>query len=272
MIKSMYSGVSGLRAHQAKMDVVGNNIANVNTAGYKSSRVTFSDVFTQTNSTATAPADDGTIGGMNPQQIGLGVTVNSIDLDFNAGSPQDTGRTLDVALSGDGFFAIMNPSGETLYTRLGAFEKDGGDNGGNLVIAGTGHFVLDSDGQKINVSGYTNVQIDQRGNVLGLDDSNDVQIIATIQVANFINPGGLEKVGGSMYKATQNSGEPLADDDLIAGNNGTGLLSPGYLEMSNVDLAREFTELIVTQRGYQANSRVITTSDTLLEELINLKR
>lgn len=269
MMKSMYSGVSGLKAHQTKMDVVGNNISNVNTVGFKAQRAVFTDVIYQKLSSASAPSDDAA-GGTNAQQIGLGVSVNAINTDFNSGSPQSTGYGLDLCLSGDGFFMIKasQDDEEMLYTRLGNFTLDANSN----LVNGSGYYVMSSDQDVINCEGYTNVSVDSKGVIRGINDSGDEEEIATIGVANFVNPSGLEKTGNSNYRETANSGEVLSDGDLVVGENGTGEIVPGYLEMSNVDLAREFTEMIVTQRGYQANSRVITVSDTMLEELINLKR
>jgi len=269
MMKSMYSGVAGLKSHQTKMDVIGNNIANVNTTGFKAQRAIFTDVIYQKLASASAPTDDGA-GGTNPQQIGLGVSVSTIDTDFNSGSPQSTGYGLDLCLSGDGFFMLKESedSEEIVYTRLGNFKLDANSN----LVNGSGYMVLSSDQDSINCEGYTNVSVDKKGVIRGINDSGEEEEIAVIGVANFVNPGGLEKLGNSNYKETANSGEVLTEGDLVVGENGTGEIVPGYLEMSNVDLAREFTEMITTQRGYQANSRVITVSDTMLEELINLKR
>jgi len=266
----MYSGVSGLRSHQTKMDVIGNNIANVNTFGFKASSVTFQDVYSQTTAAAAAPAEDGTVGGKNAMQVGLGASVAAINIKTNAGSPQSTESSLDVAINGDGYFVLQDNEGREVYTRVGNFKLDAE---GNLVHSGTGYFVTSVDGEPIqNDANLTNVAIDQLGWVKGLDEEGNEVQIAQIRLVNFMNNAGLEKMGNSMYQETANSGDPLENDDQVAGNNGTGLLAPGYLEMSNVDLATEFTEMITTQRGYQANSRVITTSDTMLEELINLKR
>ena len=270
MVRSMYSGVSGLRSHQTKMDVIGNNIANVNTTGFKASSVTFQDVYSQTTAAASAPAEDGNLGGKNSMQVGLGASVAAINIKTKAGSAQSTERTLDVAISGDGYFVLRDNTGRDVYTRVGNFNLD---EAGNLVHAGTGYFVTSVDEDIItNADNLTNVEIDQLGNVKGLDAEGNEQIIGQIRLVNFMNNAGLEKLGNSMYQVSANSGEPLEEEDQVPGNNGTGVLLPGYLEMSNVDLATEFTEMITTQRGYQANSRVITVSDTRLEELINLKR
>lgn len=275
MVRSMYSGVSGLRVHQTKMDVIGNNIANVNTAGYKASIAIFEDTFCQNTATTTAPSEDGTMGGKDAMQIGLGAAVAAINIKTKASSAQSTERALDVALTGDGYFALEDPTNEgaTVYTRSGNFKLDAN---GDLVHAGTGYYVLDSEGARITglTAEHTNIAIDQQGHVKGLNREGVEEIIEghILQVANFRNNEGLLKIGKSLYQESSNSGEVIADEALVAGNNGTGDMLPGYLEMSNVDLATEFTEMITTQRGYQANSRVITVSDTMLEELINLKR
>ena len=270
MVRSMFSGVSGLRSHQTKMDVIGNNIANVNTTGFKASSVTFQDVYSQTTAPSAAPADDGTIGGKNAMQIGLGASVAAINIKTNSGAPASTERALDVAISGDGYFVLQDTMGRDIYTRVGNFMLD---SEGYLVHSGTGYFVTSVDEDVIqNTDNLTNIAIDQNGFVKGLDADGAEQIIGQIRLVNFMNNAGLEKLGNSMYQVSSNSGEPLDEEDQIAGNNGTGMLLPGYLEMSNVDLATEFTNMITTQRGFQANSRVITTSDSMLEELVNLKR
>ncbi len=135
MMRSLYSGLSGLKSHQTRMDVVGNNISNVNTTGYKSSRATFADMLSQNLNDATAP--HGRVGGTNPKQIGLGTNVASTDLIFKDGAPLTTGKNTDLALSGDGLFVVQK-NGQTYYTRDGAFEFDAA---GNYVLPGSGHFV-----------------------------------------------------------------------------------------------------------------------------------
>jgi len=270
MINSMYSGVSGVQAHQEKMNVVSNNIVNVNTNGFKASRVVMTDSFSDTLQAASAGT--ATIGGRNPMQSGLGVTVGTIDVDTSYNTPTSTGRTLDAAINGDGYFEFKDNSGDTVYSRVGNFDVD--PTTGLLTDGVTGYQVLDSTGAAITIPANSKFKsIDQQGNIIATDNTTDVEsTVATLGIANFANNQGLEKLGSGMYNETANSGAALSADDKVAGNNGTGLLKTGCLEMSNVDLAKEFTEMITAQRGYQACSRVITTSDTLLEELINLKR
>ena len=263
-MRSMFSAVSGLRAHQTRMDVIGNNIANVNTVGFKSSRVTFQDIFNQTLKTGSAPTPGGT-GGTNPQQVGLGAAIGAIDVLHTPGGIESTDNPLDLAINGDGFFVVSDgPS--TYYTRAGNFHLDAE---ANLVTA-DGMFVLDTGLAPISASGdYVSIVIDKNGNVNGVNQDGSVTTIATIGLAKFINPGGLEKAGQNMYRETLASGAPVA---VEPGVDGAAYLTPSALEMSNVDLSRELTDMIITERGFQANSRVITTSDEMLQELVNLKR
>ncbi|MGI6150598.1 MAG: flagellar basal-body rod protein FlgF [Christensenellales bacterium] len=275
MMRSLYSGVTGLRSHQTKMDVIGNNIANVNTIGFKSSRVVFQDIFSQTVAPASAPSADN--GGTNPQQIGLGVQLATIDISYAPSSTQYTGNTLDLAIDGDGYFIIQEGSGYT-YTRAGNFKTDSEnylvDSNGNYVMGYTG--TPDANGtvttlERIKLDpAYTDISINRNGEVVGLEvTTKATTVIGRIALATFANPNGLEKIGGNAYRATVNSGTAV---NKAPGSGGTGAINPSSLEMSNVDLTSEFTDMIVTQRGFQANSRIITTTDEMLEELVNMVR
>ena len=414
MMRSMFAGVSGLRSHQIMMDVVGNNIANVNTVGFKASRVLFQDALSQMIRGSSGGTGEATAG-VNPQQVGLGVKIASTDTLFAQGGSQLTGRSTDVAIQGDGFFATR-VGNETLYTRSGAFTFDqqgfltdssGGvvqgwiadpngaisttspvqdiqipigksiapvpsttvRMGGNLsvdalvtdppvlnaidVIDALGSKqrvsfeftktgpnawdmeVLDPTGASIGTTGLTfdpstgaltapavppsftftptsgaanltftvdfsggngappltqfggtsdAAAVSQDGSGLGLlrafaisDDgilsavfsNGRSQAMARLGLASFTNPGGLIRAGDSRFRASNGSGQALIGP---TGSAGRGTMSAGTLEMSNVELAQEFTNLIVAQRGFQANSRIITTSDEILQELVNLKR
>ncbi len=408
----MYAAVSGLRAHQTMMDVVGNNIANVNTYGFKKSNVIFQDILSQTINGASAPT--GANGGTNSAQIGLGAQVGSIAQNFLQGALQGTGRSLDLGIQGDGFFSI-DQGGESVFGRAGAFYVDAngslvsGDGGyvqgwtaddaglinnsgatgriqipagaqvapivtslinlgGNLpagavvgdvnitslnvfdaqgatteltltftktadnawdltasygdpavaVAVGEGALTFDAAGRivtpadfdaniaagaipglgdiAITLGGDANGEITQlaalgsvgalnqdgssTGQLAGLVVGNDgvitgsytngqVKAIGQVAIASFANAEGLERVTGTLFRASANSG--LAQLGVAAAG-GRGVVAPGTLEMSNVDLAEEFTNLIRAQRGFQANSRVITTSDEMLQEIVNLKR
>ena len=277
MMRSLYSGVTGLRNHQTKMDVIGNNIANVNTAGYKASRVIFQDIYSQTVAPASAPT--ATSGGTNPQQIGLGMQLATIDILNTESASQYTGNTLDLAIDGDGYFVVENGAGYT-YTRAGNFYTDSQ----NYLVDSNGNYVM---GYQVNLTtgvpvtpltmgpilldpNYHEVSINFNGQVVGVHNTTgDTNYLGQLVLATFANPNGLQKAGENMYRTTVNSGAPVYN---TPGEGGTGDLNPGSLEMSNVDLTAQFADMITTQRGFQANSRIITTTDEMLEELVNMVR
>ncbi|QDB78173.1 flagellar hook protein FlgE [Georgenia sp. 311] len=412
MLRSLFSGISSLRSHQTMLDVTGNNIANANTTGFKSSRTQFEDTLSQMIQAPGAP--QGQNGGTNPAQVGLGVRVAGISTDFTPGAAQQTGRSLDMMIDGDGFFVVNGGGGEQLYTRNGAFSLDATGQlvtasgarvmgwaadangvvnangplsplslpvtttmgaratstvtfGGNLPAdakvadptatppveattllrsievysadgtptpvdvsftlqasspsatwavsvadrsgtqLGTGTVTFNANGSLQNVTlppvtvGGSAVTLDlgaltgfaalttveasgqdgqgagvlqsfamaSDGTLIGSFSNGLKRAVGQVAVSTFANSGGLEKAGGSMLRASVNSGDPQVG---VAGQGGRGDLTGGALEMSNVDLSQEFTNLIVAQRGFQAGSRVITTSDELLQELVNLKR
>ena len=436
MMRSLFSGVAGLRSHQTRMDVIGNNIANVNTVGYKSQQVTFSDVLYQTTQSASGSNAETGAGGTNAKQIGLGSTVSSISTKVNeTGGYQTTNKPFDLMVNGGSFF-IVNNAGTNYFTRAGNFQLDNAgtlvssqgfpvmgwdaDEEGNVQVDNvskiclyapennyaapmatknitlSGNINKEDDSfsvaggtRSVNVSFYDNLgykyqltlqitqdseykyninssalscagkpvrddikakvasifsgsiefnpangaiktpadgkltlktsalgidampddvtfdvsQVTCRGTETSLDsargdldglgagrtvgtlsevsigkdgkiaakyDNGDQRVIAQIAVASFVNPSGLEKVGDNLFQQTLNSGEFDGIGKDVTEDGGS--FATGVLEMSNVDLAAEFTDMITTQRGYQANSRIITVSDTLLEELINLKR
>lgn len=408
MLRSLYSGVSGLRNHQTRLDVIGNNIANVNTTGFKSSRVIFKDLFSQTLRAATSSYGDR--GGSNPIQVGLGVTLASIDTNHGDGSIQYTGNETDLAIEGSGFFIVRDGSTH-MYTRAGNFDLDeegylvipgsglrvqglaGGVDGklndirvstgetyepqatkeirfdGNLNVvvadgatftnsievydslgrlhnleiaftkvagvnewgwsaaapagftatSATGTIVFDTAGNIVadapntdkftitltasdglaqesqieldfsNVTGAAGKEhtiaaayrdgapqgtlksysIDGTGAIIGEFSNGLIQNVGQVAMARFANPAGLMKVGNTAFVESNNSGLKQIGQ---AGTAGFGTVASSSLEMSNVDLSQEFTEMIVTQRGLQANSRIITTSDEVLQEIVNLKR
>ncbi|GIG27656.1 flagellar hook protein FlgE [Cellulomonas marina] len=394
MLRSLFSGISGLRAHQTMLDVTGNNIANVNTTGFKSSQTAFQDTLSQMVKSGAA-AQDG-IGGSNPAQVGLGVKLAGISTSFTQGSSQLTGKSTDMMIQGDGFF-VVSKGGTDFFTRAGNFDFD---STGQMVLPGEGAKVqgwmavngvvdtnaplsdlkvpvgtlmqakatqnaalagnlpadatvgtlierttkaYDTEGNErtltlgftrtaagwdlvasdgtatspttslaftdgeltttapitlgsttpvtvavtglTSFAGVTSVAVASQdgydagelqafslgadGTITGTFSNSLKQVIGRMAMSSFTNPGGLEKAGGSLFATTANSG---AAQIGTAGTGGRGTLTGGALEMSNVDLSSEFTSLIVAQRGFQANSRVITTSDDVLQELINLKR
>jgi flagellar hook protein FlgE len=273
MLRSLYSGVSGMRGFQNKLDVIGNNIANVNTVGFKMSRVMFKDILSQTVGGVTAP-DGGNQGGVNAKQIGLGVAIGAIDTIHTAGSAQTTNVTTDLRIDGDGFFAVKSNMDQTTpyLTRAGNFTLDANR---DLVTSDGLHVMTVGGSDKITLPvEVTAFTISQDGKIIGIDNtgaSTDTGI--QIGIIKVTNPGGLEKIGGNLYRSNSNS-DVNPTPEVVAANDaalGTGSIVSGQLEMSNVDLTSEFTEMIIAQRGFQSNSRIITTSDEILQEIVNLK-
>lgn len=301
MVKSMYSGISGLRAHQSKMDVIGNNIANVNTYGFKSGRVTFKESIYQTSSSSSSGND--IYGGSNASQIGYGSQVGTIDLLMANGSYAPTDSSTDCMIDGQGFFlvgakgdaiALENGTSDLLsgfnLTRVGNFQFDGDgylvDGSGNVVYGYRGTTVdgswvgNTSELQPIRIpdagGGYeetpvtlNSIRIDATGEVIGTNTDGAIVTVGMIALSNVPNPAALEKTQGPYYKIQANTGIITANKP---GFGTTGTILNYGLEMSNVDLAREFSDMITTQRGFQANTKIITVTDEMLQELVNLKR
>ncbi|WP_207368450.1 flagellar basal body rod protein FlgG [Heyndrickxia coagulans] len=254
MLRSLYSGVSGMKNFQTELDTIGNNIANVNTYGYKKGRVTFKDAISQTLVSATP--------GTSAQQVGLGSQIGSIDTVDTSGSPELTGRPLDFAITGDGYFRVKDGD-DTYYTRAGNFYFD--DN--RRLVNSEGFAVLDTNGQAITLGAdVKSFSVATDGTITDQDGNT----IGTISIATFQNPAGLTKVGGNLYTTTNSNAGTVTVSQ--PGQDGAGTIKSGYLEMSNVDLSEELTNMIVAERGFQANTRIITTSDEILQELVNLKR
>lgn len=300
MMRSLYSGVAGLRAHQTRMDVVGNNISNVNTYAYKSQRATFRDLYYQTTRASS--------NGVNAMQLGYGSQVGSIDTLHMRSGYSPTDRPMDIYIDGEGFITVQDPNGGGMFTRVGALSfmpiKDSVPAGqyrlvdinGNPVLGASSTVdltatpptasiptsKLDANGKFAatdpqgleeivigNFKDFTEISIGEDGKITGIYKNGEVLELGAIALAKVSNPEGLTMQGNSYFKAINNTGEIEYDQ---AGKNGVGRLVTGALEMSNVDLAKEFTEMITTQRGYQANSRIISVVDEMLQELVNLKR
>ena len=268
MLRSMYAGVSGMKGFQTKLDVIGNNIANVNTIGFKKSTINFQDLLSQNLSSS----------GVNPSQVGLGSTISSINTQHTPGSSMTTGVGTDLSIMGNGFFVVQAPDAigdEGRYlTRAGNFVAD---NEGFLVTA-QGYNVLDSAGQRIAIdpNTYDSFAINRAGEIMGKRSDTGVEELVlppgdTIGISSPPNPAGLRKFGGSLYEMTTNA-DPTGTIAIGSVGAMNTEMASGQLEMSNVDLTEEFTEMIIAQRGFQANSRTITTSDEILQEVINLKR
>ncbi len=245
-------------------------------------------MLSQTLSSAQSPTA-GSLGGVNAQQVGLGVKIGAVDTIMTDGALQPTNRDLDLAIEGNGFFMVSQDGDDMrFYTRDGAFYRDyegnlvnaGGyrvmgyaaDNAGAVTVGEANLTTLSIPNKKDFGAGIVDLQtfaIDGSGIIKGVYSDGSSHTLGQLALSKFDNPEGLEKVGNNNYRASNNSGAPQT---LVANTNGYGIVRQGVLEMSNVDLANEFTELIVTSRSYQANSRTITTSDEMLQELINLKR
>ncbi|GAA4060047.1 flagellar basal body rod protein FlgG [Amphibacillus indicireducens] len=283
MLRSMYSGIAGLKGFQTQLDVVGNNIANVSTSGYKKSRVAFQDMMSQTIAGASAPTD--IRGGINAQQVGLGSQIGAIDVIHTQGNRQTTNRTLDLSLEGDGMFVFASGTDADNFALADV----------NLAYSRAGNMYLDNNNYIVNANGEYLVGMNEAGNVGRIeipptassfsiqgdgtvnyiDGNNQTQIAGQIMLAKFANPGGLEQIGSNMYRSTVNDGMIGVDGIptlIVPESEGSASIVSGALEMSNVDLAEEFTNMIIAQRGFQANTRIITTSDEILQELVNLKR
>lgn len=283
MIKSMYSAVSGIKSFQTRMDVIGNNIANVNTTGFKSSRVVFKDLFYQTLSNASAPST--VKSGISPRQVGLGAAIANIDIQNTRTGMEQTDRPLDLYISGDGYFTVKDGTENTSYTRVGSFNFDVAgnlvDSNGSNVCGGVpvtpattpATFSIATAIEPIKVTdlvNYSNISVGKDGMISGINSTTGIiDNLGQIALAKFPNAEALLQDGNLYNKETLNSGVATY---VVPGLSASGTLTAGGLEMSNVDLSKEFTDMIVTQRGLQANARVITTSDEILQELVGLKR
>jgi flagellar hook protein FlgE len=275
MMRAMDAAVSGLKNHQTLLDVTANNIANVNTVGYKASRATFADSLSQMQIGATAPGNGQA--GRNAAQVGLGVQLASIDNLMGGGSLQSTGETTDLAIQGEGMFIVADGTPPAVptqveYTRAGNFTFN--DEG--YLTTQSGEYVLGAKkpGEAPNTfiqvpKGATDTSIGQDGSVSYIPEGGGERVTAGyVSIARFQNEAGLVRTTGSNWIESAASGK--AQDGTPGGN--FGLTISGTLEMSNVELASEFTNMIDAQRGFEANSRTITTADEMLQDLVNLKR
>lgn len=300
----MYAGISGMKAFQTKLDVIGNNIANVNTSGYKKGRATFQDMMSQPLSGASAPT--GIRGGINPSQVGTGAQVGTIDTIHTQGNRQTTERPLDLQLEGDGMFILARNIDAEDVTSFGVNDTEGVEmqysRAGNMylddngyIVNGNGQYLLgfqtlgtpenpassieDVDHENIGLiqipDSASSFSIEGNGVVNYIEDG-ETMVAGQIALSKFANTGGLEKTGSNMFQSSVNDGQfETGEGESIffqPEEAGTASIVAGALEMSNVDLSEEFTEMITAQRAFQANTRIITTSDEILQELVNLKR
>ncbi|RYL95338.1 flagellar hook-basal body complex protein [Sporolactobacillus sp. THM7-4] len=254
LLRSLGAGVSGLKNFQSDLDVIGNNIANVSTSGYKKARINFEDLFSQQLQGASA--------NKNAIDVGLGSQTGSIDNIVTGGTINQTGNPYDLAINGEGYFTVTDGT-TNYYTRAGDFKLN---TNGNGLVNSQGLSLVGVNGNFNGVSSFT---VAPNGTITGVPTGGGAPVnLGTVRVDTFSNPAGLEKVGNSLYRQTAASG-PAAQ---APGVGTSTTLQQGALEGSNVDLTDEMTNLIEAQRAYQANARTILTADQILQELVGLKR
>lgn len=265
LIGTLTSGISALKSFSKGLEVIGNNIANVNTTGYKSSSTSFADTFSNTLRAASAT-------GTAAVQIGTGVQIAGVSTNYTQGSLSSTGKNTDLGISGNGYFAVQDPSGINYATRDGSFHFDPS---GDLVNS-LGYNVLDVTGTKINVTNYdqvSSISIGKDGVVSAFySDPSLTYTSQTVALMKVPDETKLMKQGNNLYDFSSTGTAPLSAATATPGLTGLGAIQSGTLELSNVDLTEQFSELITTQRSFQAGSRLITISDSVLEDIVNLKR
>ena len=262
MVRSLFTAATGMIAQQTQVDVTSHNIANVNTMGYKKNRAEFADLMYQVMSYAGTPTSTTTTH-TTGIEVGLGVRPQAITKIHSQGYFKETGNNLDMVIAGNGFFQVQMPDGTTAYTRNGAWKLD---SDGNIVnddgLQLVPNITIPADATQISIVIDGTVSVLQPG-------AQEMQQVGQIEIVNFINPAGLYSSGDNLFLETGASGAPIIG---IAGQDGLGQIKQGFVEMSNVQLVEEMTELITGQRAYEANSKAITTSDAMLQTTNELKR
>ncbi|OFZ31640.1 MAG: flagellar basal-body rod protein FlgG [Bdellovibrionales bacterium RIFCSPHIGHO2_01_FULL_40_29] len=261
MIKSLNTAATGMVAQQNNMDVIANNIANVNTAGFKKSRAEFEDLVYHT---LKEPGQASGLNSVTPTgvQTGLGVRTAAVQKDFSMGQVVVTKNPLDMQIEGSGFFQVRTPDGDMAFTRDGSFKKDPNgrivDKNGNVLIP---EITIPQTSMALEIS--------PAGEVRSLTAKDAApEIIGQIDIAQFINPAGLKNVGKNLFIPSASSGQPAS---ARPGTNGTGYLSQGEIESSNVNIVDEMVNMITAQRAYETNSKVIQTSDQMMQTAVNIK-
>lgn len=262
MIRSLYTGGTGMMAQQLNVDVIANNLANVNTVGFKKSRADFQDLLYQT---IRAPGAVSPSGAQVPTgiQLGAGVKAAAVSKIFSQGDMRNSQNELDIAIDGKGLFQIQKPDGEIQYTRAGNFQ-------------------IDSSGQIVNTEGfplYPTITVPQDAILISIDAEGNISAsqpgsiglnsLGQIELANFVNPAGLLAEGRNLYRETEASGAPITG---VPGNNEFGSILQGFLELSNVSVVEELTQMITAQRAYEVNSKTVQASDEMLQQATGLKR
>lgn len=265
-VQTLYTAATGMDAMQTKLDVIANNLANINTTAFKKDRANFEDLLYR-NDQFPGMLDSNQLPTPTGTQIGLGTRIQSTQKNYTQGTIQETGRQLDLAIEGSGFLQVQDPlSQSTLYTRAGNLDIN---SNGQLVIgsAQTGRLIdppiqIPQDASSISISPNGQVMVRQVGNT-------QLQQVGQLQMAQFVNPDGLLKVGENMYAQTDASSAPLQGDP---GTNGLGIVRQNSLESSNVEPVQELIDLITTQRGFELNSQAVQAGDQLLQQIANLRR
>jgi flagellar basal-body rod protein FlgG len=262
MLRALYTAATGMQAQQINIDTIANNIANVNTTGFKQARAEFQDLLYQNirpAGTASSTSSTYPVG----LQLGLGTRPVATARIFSQGDFQQTGNPLDLVIQGQGFFQVRTASGETAYTRDGSFHMNAQ---GALVTA---------DGSTLEPqitipAAAQNIVIGTDGTVsVTLQGQTAAQTVGTMQLATFQNPGGLTPVGGNLFTTTTASGDAVT---AAPGQSGLGTINQGFLEQSNVDIVKEMVNMIVAQRAYEVNSKAIKVADDMLSQINNLSR
>jgi flagellar basal-body rod protein FlgG len=263
MIRALYSAASGMNAQQLNVDNIANNIANANTNGFKTRQAQFQDLMYQTMiQPGNAASQQSTI--PTGLQLGLGTRAASSEIIFTQGNFVQTNNPLDVAIQGAGFFQVRTPSGELAYTKAGSFQL----NNSGQVVTGSGDLL---DPPVTVPAAAQSVTIATDGTVsFTLPGQSASQQAGQIQLANFANPSGLNSIGGSLFLPTDASGAPQVG--IPGGSEGMGTLLQGFTEQSNVSVVQEFINLIVSQRAYEANSKVVKAADDMYQQVNNLKQ
>jgi flagellar basal-body rod protein FlgG len=263
MIRALFSAASGMNAQQTNVENIANNIANANTAGFKARRAQFQDLLYQNLIQPGAAATQQTVVPTG-LQLGLGTRAVSNEVIFSQGDFTETDNPLDLVIQGNGFFQVLQPSGQTAYTRAGTFHLN---NTGQIV---------DPNGNLLDPpitipQNALSLTIGSDGTVsYTLPGQSAAQQAGQIQLANFVNPSGLNSIGQSLFQQTDASGAPVVG--VPGGQDGVGTLMQGYVEQSNVSIVQEFVNLIVSQRAYEANSKVVKAADDMYQQVNNLKQ
>jgi flagellar basal-body rod protein FlgG len=263
MLRALYTAASGMTAQQLNLDNIANNLSNSSTTGYQQRILAFSDLLYQNTVMPGSAATQQTTNASG-LQIGLGVRPSTTEINQTQGDLQTTGNPLDLAISGGGFFQVLLPNGQTGYTRAGSFHPDAQ---GNVVTA---------DGNALQPAitippDATNITIGSDGTVsVTVPGQTQASTVGSIQLALFVNPGGLNSVGNNIYLATTASGNPIVGTP--GGSEGLGQIQQGMVEQSNVSVVDEFVQMIVAQRSYESNSRVVKAADEMLQQLNQLSQ